>query len=305
MKKLNPFYKISRERSGELFIFFESVFWGALPVVSVLASGFISPILVAAWSTLFAAIFFSGLLTIQKKWKEILIREAWRPIFFATVLIAVIYFVLFFLGLRHTSAGNAAIILQMEVWFSFIFFGLILRKEKYTPTALIGAALMFGGVLFVLFSGKFEFNRGDLLILLATVFPPAGNYFQQIARKKVSAATLLFIRSAIGAAFLFLIASFFEMNLLRNFSGALPFLVINGCLLFGVSRIFWIEGIHRISVAKAISLNTFAPVFALIYAFFFLHEIPTVWQLMGLPLVIIGAILIVRNNFLRDAPPVN
>ncbi len=302
---MNPFYKISRERSGELFIFSEAIFWGAFPVVSVLMGRFLPPLFAVAWSTFFAAIFFAGLLTIQKKWKEILVREAWRPIFFATILIAVIYFALFFIGLRHTSAGNAAIISQMEIWFSFIFFSLILQKEKYSPVAFFGAALMFAGVLLVLFSGKFEINRGDLLILLAAVFSPVGNYFQQVARKKVSAVTLLFVRSFVGAAFLFLLAGFFETNLPRDFSGAFPFLMINGLLLFGFSKILWIEGIHRLSVAKVVSLNAFAPVFTLVYAFFFLQEIPTGWQLAGLLPILFGAILITRNNFLREAPPLD
>ncbi|MCK5472190.1 DMT family transporter, partial [Candidatus Gracilibacteria bacterium] len=148
---MNPFYKISRERSGELFIFSEAILWSAFPVVSVFAYKFLPPLFTVAWSTFFATVFFAVLLIFQKRWKEISIREAWRPIFFATILIAVIYYALFFLGLQHTSVGNAAIILQMEVWFSFIFFGLILRKEKYTLTALIGATLMFGGVLLILF----------------------------------------------------------------------------------------------------------------------------------------------------------
>ncbi|MCK5471920.1 DMT family transporter, partial [Candidatus Gracilibacteria bacterium] len=161
------------------------------------------------------------------------------------------------------------------------------------------------GVLLILFPGKFELNRGDFLILLATAFPPAGNYFQQLARKKVSAATLLFIRSLFGAAFLFLLASFFEANLPRDFSDALPFLAINGLLLFGFSKILFIEGIHRIPVAKAISLNAIVPVFALVYAFFFLREIPTVWQLAGLFPILLGGILITRNNFLRETPPLN
>lgn len=302
---MNLFYKISRERGGEFFIFSESILWGAFPVVSVFASEFAPPFFVVAWSTFFAAIFFAGLLTIQKKWKEIFFRSAWQPIFFATILIAVIYYALFFLGLQRTSIGNAAIIVQMEVWFSFVFFGLILRKEKYSRAAIFGAATMFGGVLFILFPGKFELNQGDFLILLATIFPPVGNYFQQIARKKVSAVTLLFIRNFIGAAFLFLLAGFFEMNLPRNFFSALPFLILNGFLFFGFSKILFIEGIHRISVAKAVSLNTIVPIFTLIYAFIFLREIPTGWQLAGLPLVLVGAILITRNNFFREVPPID
>ncbi|MFA6457821.1 MAG: DMT family transporter [Patescibacteria group bacterium] len=296
---MSSFYKISRERSGEIFILTESILWAAFPIVSFATYQFISPIFAAAWSTFFATVFFGALVLFQKKWKELKNRAIWNPILWATFLIAVVYYALFFSGLKKTSVGNAAIIMQMEVWFSFVFFGLILRKEKYSRAAFLGAAVMFVGIFLVLFRGSFELNRGDFLILLAAAVPPAGNHFQQIARKKVSAATLLFIRSLLATPFLFLLARFFESAASQNFTAALPFLLLNGLLLFGFSKILFIEGIHRISVAKAVSLNTIVPIFTLFYTLVFFHEVPTVWQLVGLPFVVVGAILITRNNFLQ------
>lgn len=296
---MSSFYKISRERSGELCIFVESILWAAFPIVSFATYRFISPIFVAAWSTFFSAVFFGVLVLFQKKWEEFRNREIWKPILWATFLIAVVYYALFFSGLQKTSVGNAAIIMQMEVWFSFVFFGLILRKEKYSRAAFFGATAMFLGIFLVLSRGNFEFNRGDLLILLAAGVPPAGNYFQQIARQKVSAVTLLFIRSLLATPFLFLIAQFFESSLPQNFTAALPFLLFNGILLFGFSKVLFIEGIHRIPVAKAVSLNTLVPIFTLFYTFIFFQEMPTVWQLVGLPFVVVGVVLITRNNFLQ------
>lgn len=299
-----PFYKISRERSGEIFIFVESILWAAFPIVALASYRFLPPIATLAWSTFFATIFFGILFFAKKGWREIKNFAVFRPILAATFLIGILFYFLFFAGLQFTTAGNAALVGSMELWFSFIFFGLILRKEKYSRTAIFGAAAMFVGVLFVISPGRLEFNRGDILILLATMLPPIGNYFQQKARQKVSAATLLFLRSALATPFLFLLTHFFESGAGTSFSAAFPFLILNGFLLFGFSKILWIEGIHRISVAKASAINSFLPAFTLFYALIFFRESPTIFQICGLPFLIFGALFISQNNFLR-APPLD
>ena len=286
-------------------MFVEAMLWGAFPVLALLAYNFLSPLKVLAWSTFFASIFFGLLLFLQKRWKEIFVREAWLPILILTLISGILYPTFYFLGLRFTTAGNAAIVAQMEIVFSFLFFGLILKREKYTMFAVVGAALMFAGVIAVFFSGKFTINPGDALILFATMIAPISNNFQQKARKKVSAVTLLFLRSLIASIFLFCFANFWQETGVNNLTKALPLLLINGIFVFGLSKIFWIEAIHRIPVAKAISLNAITPIFTLIYAFFLLHEVPTIWQFIALPLIIGGGILLTRKNFLHKISSLN
>ena len=53
---------------------------------------------------------------------------------------------------------------------------------------------------------------------------------------------------------------------LEKVSSSLLFLVINGVLLLGVSKILWIEGIHRINVTKANALNSLGPLLTLLFA---------------------------------------
>ena len=298
---------LSKTRQGELLMFAEAILGGALPIVAVFAYRFASPLFVLALSNFLAILFFSVLLTIQRKWKELRVRKAWKLMLLAGLINGVFYYVIYFMALHYTSPGNVAIIAEMEIWSSFIFFGLILRQEKYTRSALLGSLLMFIGVILVIFSGSFKsVNFGDILILFSSMLIPAGNYFQQKLRKYVSSTTLLFARSLIAFPFLFAIALIFsELPSYKNFVLALPLLAVSGFLIFGLARIFWIEAIHRISVAKARSIYTFASVFTLIYAYLFLGESPTIWQLAGLVPIIIGVILITSKNFLHEPPAID
>ena len=294
---------LSKVHTGEILILSETFLWGFFPLLCIFTYRFVPPIHTLAWSTFFAALFFGTLFFFQKKWQELKKRDVWKPILLAAFLIGIIYYAIFFLGMKYSTAGDTAIMAEMQVWFSFIFFGLVLRQEQYTKSAVAGAALMFLGALLVLFQGTLEVGIGELLILLAVAIPPAGNYFQQVARQKVSAVTLMFLRSILATPFLFLAAYFFEANQPNDFSAALPYLLLNGLLLFGFSKILWIEAIHRIPVAKANSLGTVQIFLTLAYAYFLFGEQPSFWQLAGLLPMAIGALLILNNNFLKNEVP--
>jgi multidrug transporter EmrE-like cation transporter len=73
---------------------------------------------------------------------------------------------------------------------------------------------------------------------------------------------------------------------------ALFLIIANGVFAFGLSKWFWLEGIHRVGVTKAISYNTAAPALTLIFAFFLFRQVPTAEQIMGLTAVLIGVPLI-------------
>jgi len=172
------------------------------------------------------------------------------------------------------------------------------KKEKLKRKHIFGAILMVIGALLVLFPGQFQVKEGDLIILLATTLPPFGNYYQQRARKKVSSTVIMFYRSFLSSIFLFALASIFEV---RPSTSALMesgiFILVNGIFLMGLIKILWLEGIHRIPITKAISLTAIAPAFTLLFAYFILGEIPTIWQLSGFLPMFIGIFLITAYKF--------
>ena len=65
-------------------------------------------------------------------------------------------------------------------------------------------------------------------------------------------------------------------------------------MLFGISKIFWIEAIHRISITKASAMTACGPLFTIILAYLVLGDEPTVQQLIGVIPVLIGGVLITR-----------
>jgi drug/metabolite transporter (DMT)-like permease len=69
---------------------------------------------------------------------------------------------------------------------------------------------------------------------------------------------------------------------------------MSGIVIFGLSKVFWLEGIFRISVTKAISLSSISPVLTICFAYFLLSEVPTLTQIVALVPAIFGIYLLTR-----------
>lgn len=279
---------MSESQKGEFFLLGEIFLWSLFPVVSILSFQHTTPLQSAAWSTLVAALFFAAILFMKRSWNQINIRAAWKPILISSFIIGVVFYGLVFTGMQYTSAGNTSLIFLMEIFFTMLVLG-SWGKEKITLRDFTGGCLMFLGALLILLEGTLSLNKGDFIILLATAVPPVGNYYAQQARKLVSSEYMLFIRSFISGVFLLLLSLLFtpEVNPV-SFSGAFFFFIINGIFILGVSKVLWLEAIHRISITKALSLNALVPAFTLFFAYVFLSEIPTLWQLLGFIPIFIG-----------------
>jgi drug/metabolite transporter (DMT)-like permease len=283
-------------RKGEMLIFIEAVMWSLWPVLTLLMYGGLLPMFTAGASALTAAVFFAAILTQKRLWKQIRVRKAWPDMLAAAVLIGVMFYGLLYTGLQFTTAGNAGIIGQMEVLFAFVILGVLLKHEKMIPSQVVGAACMVLGALIVLVPKASGWHPGDLIILIACLFPPIGNACMQRARKSVSTEMILFARSAISGVFLLALSLLLEpMPSGDALVQASALLIINGVMMFGVSKILWLEGIRRIPVTKAISLASISPVFTLLFAALLLGEKITPYQVLGVIPMLAGVKLITRR----------
>lgn len=286
---------MQQERSGETlmlaFAFFESWF----PIITILALQFITPIYAYTLTLVFSIITFLGFLVLQKKYHELFLLSAYKDLFL-TSFFMVFMFACIYIGLSYTTAGNMAVLIFLQFFFAFLYFNL-LGNEDFSGIHLFGALLMAIGAIIILFPDEFQLNIGDLLILLAAAIAPIANVYQKRARKQVSSETVLAFRSLIALPVLLLIALMLEPTPERQkIINALPYLAISGLFIMGLSKILWVEAIHRISITKASAMAAFVPVFTLFFAYLILNEIPSGNQLLGILPVLLGGFLITRSK---------
>ena len=283
---------ITEERKGEAYLAAEIVTWAFFPVVTVLTIAIVPSIVSLVWSTLFAALFFAIVITYRKKWHEMRDTVLLRYAVYIAILIGFLAYGFFFLALESTTPGNAAIIGLLEVFSASLFFRFV-QRERQPRSHVVGAMLMVAGGVIILapqFSGV---NVGDLFMLGLVVVTPLGNLYQQKARARASSEMVMFLRSALSIPLMLLLAYVLKIDVVHtDISAVVLLLLINGVLFLGLSKLWWLEAIHRIAVPKALALNSVGVFGTLLLAWLVLGQTPTVYQIASLIPLIIGTLLL-------------
>ncbi len=278
-------------------------FWSFFPIITVLSYAHLPSIVSLAYSTLLSVIFFAAFVTYRKSWHEIRNALLWKYCLYVAMFICVLFYSFFFIGLTKTTAGNAGLISLFEIFTSFLFFN-VFKKEVIPREYKIGALCMVVGAGIVLSSGFGKVNMGDILIFIATFFAPIGNYFQQKARMIASSEMIMLLRSLISFPIIFLLAYIMQQSAtLEMLKSSWLVLFVNGFLILGFLKVFWIESIHRISVTKAASLESITPFFTLIFAWLILKQAPHVWQFASLVPLLLGVLLLTDNFKFKKHDP--
>jgi drug/metabolite transporter (DMT)-like permease len=294
--------QFSSEKTGELMIFGEMLTYSFFPIIIAYSTKILPPVMFAALSILIATFSLLLYLIITKNLKSVFNASALKYILGVTLFIVILPSIFIFVGSSKTSGINTSILLQSEILFTFIIYG-IFAIEKITVKKSVGALLVLVGTFFILYNGKSAINIGDLMIIVGTFFYPIGNYFAKKALEITSPSAILFTRNLIGGIVLLIFSLIFEnqFSTYQNVISYWPFILLNGIIVYHLSKTLWYEGIKRIDVSKAIAISCGgSPAFSLILAILILNEIPTIYQIAGFATVAIGIfVLIMKTKNLR------
>ena len=291
--------KLSNERIGELMVSGETILYAFFPILIAYTTKLMPPILFAGLSTLVAAVALFIYMVSKKEIKKIINLKMIKYAVGVAIFIIIIPAILIFVGSSKTSGINTSILLQSEIFFTFVICG-IFTNESITSKKVLGAILMVAGALFILFNKTFTINSGDLLIIAGTFFYPIGNIIAKKALTFSTPSVILFIRSLIGGIILLIISYQFEkwsLPIEQAISNNYIFILANGVLIYAISKVLWYESIKRIDISKAVLISIGAyPAISLLFAFLFLKEVPTIFQAIGLIIILFGIYQIVEKR---------
>ena len=286
---------MTKEREGELYMVALSLLEGLFPVLSIISISLIGALHTYGFVVLFATLLLWAILYRQRRVSELLLPHAQKDLLLTSFYITLL-FTLIFISLRYTTAGNVAVLLFMQLLFSYLYFN-VLGKERLSPLHSWGAVMMGAGALVVLLPDDLHFNLGDALALAAAAVAPLANLYQKRARAHVGAITILTYRNLAAIPVIFVLALSFEASItFEAFSGALPWLLAIAFLVYVLAKILWIEALHRIPITKMSAMVALVPLFTLLFAYPILGELPSLRQLFGILPIIIGGYLITRPS---------
>lgn len=284
---------MTREREGELLMLGLSMLESWFPILSIVAMSYVGALHTYMYSLVISLFFFLAIMYKRKRFSELKNKAAYKDLLLTTFWITSI-FTFLFIGMRYTTAGNMAVIIFLQVLFSYLYFN-ILGKEKMEKMHLAGALVMGVGALIILIPEDLAFNKGDWLILGAAAMAPIVNLYQKRAREYCSSETILGFRTLVGLPFIALLAYLMEPAVTTEaFMSALPYIFLIATGVYVVSKIMWIEALNRISITKLSAMLALMPVMTLFFAYLYLDEVPEFRQLLGIVPVLIGGYLITK-----------
>ena len=292
------------ERIGELMLIVACIVEGLFPIIAKFATNAFPPILFTSVSVLCASLIFLVIMIITGRIKQKLSLAALGNALGVAVFIVLSLGLVLF-GVQYTSSINTALLLQTEILFAFAFTTIFLG-EKLKVIQLLGTIAILLGTIFVVFNGVFELNRGDILIVLATVFFPIGNTFAKRALKLMTSEMLLFLRYFIGGLILLVISYLFEdisgVNL-ATWQDSIWILIVYVSVSLSFGKFLWYTGLRRLPVGKATYIISANPAFSLIFALILLHEVPTINQAVGFVLTLSGVYMLINKGKQRGQLP--
>jgi drug/metabolite transporter (DMT)-like permease len=222
-------------------------------------------------------------------------KVSWKYLLAIGIIGGGMAFLLFFSGLKLTTAGRAAF-LHKTLPLYITLFAFLFLKEKVTRKQAGAMLVMFFGTFLILSSQiSFEVLLGDILVIGATILWAVENIIAKHVMKKETNWVVTFSRMFFGAVFLFGIMLLMgKAGLLLSITGEqLLYILASTAILFCYVGC-WYYSIRWINVSKASSLLLIAPVVSLLLGFLVLNETVQYLQIAGSALILGGAYVIAR-----------
>ena len=204
--------------------------------------------------------------------------------------------IFFFLGLMHTTAVNAAIIVSLNPALTLVFSYLIL-KTSIGKKQLLGIAVSFFGVSYLILKGnlanlfELQTNIGDLIILLANVFFALHHVWVKKYEGNFSSinySLLIVLCCLIGFSFLLPINGM--ENVITHSTQFWLAAVGIGCLGTATAYYLWQKGVVMMGADKAGIYMNIIPLSTALFAAVF-GEVLHAYHLIGGVLIVIGLLI--------------
>jgi drug/metabolite transporter (DMT)-like permease len=264
-------------------LLFGSVSTLAKPLLST-----VDPIFLSSIIYLTAGLFFTPSAT---RTRSKITSKYFLLILTSAIFGAAIAPIVFFQGLKMSTAADTALLANGETVFS-ILFALLIFRERLRPIGYIAVILILVGVFLVTTnldfkSSVFSLNLGNVLVILSTIIWGFDNNICKIITKQIHVSRLIQLKALIGGSILLGTVIITGIHFKIQSEQILPIILL-GVFGFAISLYLYLHSIKRIGVIKASSLLSLSAVFGLVFALVFLNELISINQIIAISVMIFG-----------------
>jgi len=286
-------------RLGYVFALLSALTFGLVSAIAKPLVGSVNPLLLASFVYLISAVALTPIA--QKTKSESMKKRDYYLILLISLFGAVIAPSLYFSGLIHTSASDAALLANGEVFFS-VLLAMIFFKEKLHRLGYVSMLLILVGLIIVTTNLDFsdftleQIHYQDVLVITSMLFWALDNNLSRIIAQKLNSAKIVQIKSAIGGTSLFLITVFWFKIPLNLDMSQIPAIILLGTVGFASSLYFFLNGLKHIGTIRTIMIFSLSSVFGLVSAFILLGEQISYYQIIAAGIMFGGVYLMNKKE---------
>ena len=276
---------------------FAAAFFGSVSTVSKPVLATVNPVLLSSLVYIRSGLTFTPIA--QKTERTKVSKKYYYLVLITATIGAAAAPIMFFTGLKLTTAADTALLSNGETVFS-ILFALLFFKEKLKRVGYGAVALILVGVFIVTTNFHFDsslmqFNSGNILVIAATVLWGLDNNISKIITRHMHISRLVQLKSLIGGSISLLVVLLMGIPFNVQQTQIIP-IVLVGVFGFAISLYLYLHSIKRIGVVKASSLLSLSAVFGLFFAIVLLHEHIGIYQLIALIIMVTGVYFMYKNE---------
>jgi len=274
-----------------------AAFFGSVSTVSKPVLDTVNPVLLSSLVYIISGLTFTPIA--QKTERTKVSRKYYYLVLITAIIGAAAAPIMFFVGLKLTTAADTALLSNGETVFS-ILFALLFFREKLKRTGCGAVTLILIGVFIVTTNFRFDstimqFNSGNILVISATALWGLDNNISKIITRHLHISRLVQLKSLIGGSISLLAVLLIGIPFNIQPTQIIP-IVLVGVFGFAVSLYLYLHSIKRIGVVKASSLLSFSAVFGLVFAALLLYEPIGIYQLIAVIIMMVGVYLMYKNE---------
>jgi drug/metabolite transporter (DMT)-like permease len=293
----------NRWGATDLWMLLTTMVWGVnLSMIKFSLRDFASPHGYNGIRLTIASVVFLGVLFFRRENLTLRMGDWWRVAGLG-ILGTTLYQLLFIRGINLTTASASSMIMPMTpVFIALLSFAF--KLERIRRGAWIGIAVSFIGVYLVI-SGKngwaaptWQSAQGAVLLLLANLSWALYTVFSKPLLERISPVKLAVLTTSIGTLFYLP----FAVPAIRNVSwasvspGAWAAMLYSSILAIVVCFSVYYASVRKVGNTKTGIYSNLNPVFATIFAFFFLSERISAVEICGAIVIFIGVYLTRRDG---------
>ncbi len=282
-------------KKGVQLVFLTSLISGVSIFVNAFGVQNIQPYIFTGLKNIIVALLLFSFILIVKEFQAIkkLSSSEWIKLILVGLIGGSIPFLLFFQGLKITTAASGAFVHKtMIIW--VIFLAMIFLKEKINFRLITGALIILVGSFLLLRLTNFGFNQGTILILIATLLWAGELILSKHLLKNLSGNTVAFGRMFFGSIFIvgFLTISGNLGLVLSLPAASWQWILLTSLLLLGYVYTFY-NGLKQVKVSTAVAVLSLGSVITTMLNLVFLDRYLVFSQVIGLVLIIFGVLAFV------------